>query len=672
MRTLPRPAQLFVIAVVLSGAALFGVAFREASFEQLPLLAALLVASTAFASLKLRLPMTKHRSTLSASGAIDFTSLLLLGPHLTMFVTAAGAWSQSTFRTRRPNPLHRKLFNIATAGLTVQAAGLAYRLAGGRFGQIAWPDAATPVLFASIVYFVVNAGTVAIAVALSTRQSIVQVWVRDFIWGAPSYFVAAGTAALVAVIVDRSLYSLLPLAAVPVYLTYRAYVVYARRLEDERRHREIIESLNEGMFVVNYDGNVELWNEALERITGVGRKQVLRRELFGAVPALLHTALPQAVEASLQGGPPTILPHLEFAAGGGSRILYVRLFPFAAGLTGFVSDITDRTLAEEALRRSEERHALALAGSNDGIWDWDLVNDAMFVSARWKSMLGLPADEVTTSPDEWFGRVHPDDIVPLRAAIDEHCGHQAGHFEYEHRVRHADGAYRWMLCRGVAVASAHGGASRMAGSLTDVTERRAIQDHLRHAALHDRLTGLPNRGFFMELLEQALARSKRPGGRAFAALFIDVDHFKEVNDTLGHFAGDQLLIEISRRLQTCHRRGDVFARLAGDEFTLLLNDVREPAEVVHTAARVRDAFATPFKLDEQEVYVTASIGMALSSNGYAKAEEILRDADTAMYRAKTLGRNRHELFDVVLRAAAQDELAFEVGRTSPVVPTIRR
>src|SRR5689334_13094627 len=175
MRSLPRAAQLFVVAVVLCGAALFAVAFREARLERLPLLVALLVTSTAFASLKLRLPTTKHRSTLSASGAIDFTSLLLLGPHLTMFVTAAGALSQSTFRTRRPNPLHRKLFNIACAGLTVQGAGLAYRLAGGTFGHVSWPEAATPLLSAAFVYFLVNAGTVATAVALSTGQSIIQV-----------------------------------------------------------------------------------------------------------------------------------------------------------------------------------------------------------------------------------------------------------------------------------------------------------------------------------------------------------------------------------------------------------------------------------------------------------------------------------------------------------------
>ena len=230
------------------------------------------------ARLKLRLPTTKNRSTMSVSNAVVFTSLLLLGPHPTMVVAVAGGWCQSTFGTRRPNPLYRTFFNIASLLLAVQAFGLVYRLAGGTVGHVVWPDIATPIGAATLAYFLVNVGAVAVAVALSARERIAYVWHHDFLWGAPSYFVAAGAAVLAAAAVDRSAYAFIPLALTPMYVTYRTYQAYAGRLEDERRHREIIESLNEGMFVLTHGKVVELWNDAMERITGIGRQHVLNRD----------------------------------------------------------------------------------------------------------------------------------------------------------------------------------------------------------------------------------------------------------------------------------------------------------------------------------------------------------------------------------------------------------
>jgi diguanylate cyclase (GGDEF)-like protein/PAS domain S-box-containing protein len=659
MRTLPRAAQLFVLAVVLSGGVLLIASLRLANFDHVPLLITLVVGAMVCARLKLRLPTTKNRSTMSVSSCVMFTSLLLLGPHPTMVVAVAGAWSQSTFGTRNPNRLYQTLFNIASLLLAVQAFGLVYRLMGGTVGEVVWPDIATPVGTATLAYFLVNVGAVAIVVALSTRERIAYVWHHDFIWGAPSYFVAAGAAVLVAAAVDRSAYAFIPLAVTPIYVTYRTYQAYAGRLEDERRHREIIESLQEGMFVLTHAGVVELWNDAIERITGIGRQEVLNRELFKAVPALLNTGIGPAVTATLRGGAACEPERVELIAAGMRRILHIRLLPFAGGLTGFVSDITDRAAAEEALRVSEERYALALAGANDGIWDWDLTHDVMYFSLRWKAMLGLTAEETSISPMEWFARVHAEDIAPLKAAIAAHCSDPSGPFEHEHRICHRDGTYRWMLCRGVAVRGGDGRVVRLAGSLTDVTERHLAQEQLRQAALHDPLTGLPNRALFMEMLGHALAQSKRSTNRLFGTLFIDVDRFKAVNDRLGHFVGDQLLIAVTKRLQACVRSGDVIARLGGDEFTVLLNELRHPGEVSLTATRINESFTMPFELEGNEVFVTASIGVALSSTGYNRAEDILRDADTAMYRAKALGRNRQEIFDVSMRARAMDQLNLE-------------
>src|SRR6185503_1826518 len=289
----------------------------------------------------------------------------------------------------------------------------------------------------------------------------------------------------------------------------------------------------------------------------------------------------------------------------------------------------------------------------------DPANDVMYFSLRWKAMLGLTPDETTSNPMEWFGRVHAEDIGPLKTAIAAHCADQSGHFEHEHRICHRDGKYRWMLCRGVAVRGNDGRVVRMAGSLTDVTERHLAQEQLRQAALHDPLTGLPNRALFIEMLERALATSKRYGDRLFATLFIDMDRFKDVNDRLGHLIGDQLLIAVTKRLQACVRSGDVVARLGGDEFTVLLNDLHDPGEVLLTATRIKESFTVPFELEGNEVFVTASIGVAVSSTAFTNAEDILRDADTAMYRAKALGRNRQEIFDLGMRTRAMDRLNLE-------------
>ncbi len=284
MRTLPRAAQLFVVAVVLTGALLLALSLRLATFDRVPLLLVLVVTAMLCARLKLRLPTTKNHSTMSVSSGVVFTSLLLLGPHPTMVVAVAGGWCQSTFGTRRPNPLYRTCFNIAALLLAVQAFGLVYRLAGGTVGHIVWPDVATPIGAATLAYFLVNVGAVAVAVALTARERIAYVWHHDFLWGAPSYFVAAAAAVLAAAAVDRSAYAFIPLALTPMYVTYRTYQAYAGRLEDERRHREIIESLNEGMFVLTHGKVVELWNDAMERITGIDRQHVLNRSCSKPFP----------------------------------------------------------------------------------------------------------------------------------------------------------------------------------------------------------------------------------------------------------------------------------------------------------------------------------------------------------------------------------------------------
>jgi diguanylate cyclase (GGDEF)-like protein/PAS domain S-box-containing protein len=324
-----------------------------------------------------------------------------------------------------------------------------------------------------------------------------------------------------------------------------------------------------------------------------------------------------------------------------------------------VSRLTERARFESVLRESEERYALATRGANDGLWDWNLKNNEVYFSARWRDMLGCEECEIGNRPEEWFGRVHTDDLEGLKAEIDAHVEGRSPHFEIEHRMLHKDGTYRWMLSRGAAIRDGEGKATRVAGSQTDITERKRVEEQLLHDAFHDSLTGMPNRALFMDRLGQALERAKRQPQGSFAVLFIDLDRFKTVNDSLGHSVGDLLLVEVGSRLSSCVRTGDTAARLGGDEFTVLLEGVIDLPAVLRMAERIHNQLTMPFELDSHEVFTSASIGIALSAPGYDRAEEVLRDANTAMHRAKALGRARHQVFDAAMHSQAVALLRLE-------------
>jgi diguanylate cyclase (GGDEF)-like protein len=195
--------------------------------------------------------------------------------------------------------------------------------------------------------------------------------------------------------------------------------------------------------------------------------------------------------------------------------------------------------------------------------------------------------------------------------------------------------------------------------IQDITDRKRAEEQLLHDAFHDALTGLPNRALFMDHVKMAIQRSRRSGNRLFAALFLDLDRFKIINDSLGHMVGDQLLVGIAHRLEACLRPGDTVARLGGDEFTILLEDLASMDDAIEVASRVQEAVSQPFNIGGHEVFTTASIGIALSNTGYERAEDLLRDADTAMYRAKMEGKKRHVVFDKAMHDRAMELLQLE-------------
>jgi len=301
--------------------------------------------------------------------------------------------------------------------------------------------------------------------------------------------------------------------------------------------------------------------------------------------------------------------------------------------------------AIQDLHYSEERYALAARGANDGLWDWNLEEGKIYYSTRWKSMLGYDEDRVGDLPEEWFTRVNDDDILHLRAAINDHLSNRTPHFECEYRMRCSNGEYRWMMSRSLAIFDEAGTAYRMIGSQTDIQKRKEAESKLLFDALHDSLTGLPNRALFLDRLSHSLELLKGRREYHFAVLFLDLDRFKMINDSLGHLAGDRLLIEVARRITKVLRPVDTLARLGGDEFTVLCEEVADDASVTRFAERIQQALAVPVVLDGQTLVTSASIGIVISSSNYGHSEEILRDADAAMYRAKALGGGCCQIFD---------------------------
>ena len=310
-----------------------------------------------------------------------------------------------------------------------------------------------------------------------------------------------------------------------------------------------------------------------------------------------------------------------------------------------------------ALQESEERFRSAFDHAAIGMalvsaeGRWLQVNRSLcqILGYTEEQLLGMSFQQIT----------HTDELASVLAHVTQVLAGELPTCQTEKRYLHKDGHVVWIYLSISRARDVQTDETRLIFQIQDITDRKQAEERLLHDAFHDPLTGLPNRALFTDRLKLALARHKRLGAAQFSVLFLDLDRFKVINDSLGHAIGDHLLVGIARRLETCVRPGDTVARLGGDEFTVLLEDVSDTREVIAVAERIENELSLPFNLGGHEVFTTASIGIAPSTTGYERPDDILRDADTAMYRAKSLGKSRHEVFHKEMHTHAVNLLHLE-------------
>lgn len=320
---------------------------------------------------------------------------------------------------------------------------------------------------------------------------------------------------------------------------------------------------------------------------------------------------------------------------------------------GTHTDVAARRAAELRLNEADAVWKLALESSGDGVWDWHVQAGVEYFSDRYLRLYGFEPGDVEATPEAFDARTHPDDLAQMARDREDHFAGRTPVYRNEHRVQAKDGTWKWVLSRGMVITrDADGRPLRMVGTHTDITDRKRQETLVWQQARLDTLTGLPNRRSLRERIERALAQ-RAMRGEELAVMFVDLDHFKEVNDSLGHDVGDALLVQVAQRLQACMPAGSVVARMGGDEFTVLLAAADAGTEAQRVGHELLHTLSEAFEVAGERVYVSASVGVSLAPRDGLEIEALFKHADLALYEAKGAGRNRMSLFTPALHEAAQ-------------------
>ncbi|MEM8778905.1 MAG: EAL domain-containing protein [Cyanobacteria bacterium P01_G01_bin.49] len=321
-------------------------------------------------------------------------------------------------------------------------------------------------------------------------------------------------------------------------------------------------------------------------------------------------------------------------------------------------EIANHLQTQTLLRNSEQRLESILNSLEEVVWSANAKTfEWLYLNPAAQKLYGRPVQEFFEQPNLWLDIVHQEDKEQVKKSV--LCLLKSGNLDLEYRILRPNQEIIWVKMRGYAIYNTEGIIIRFDGIIQDITARKQVEEQLLYDALHDSLTGLPNRTLFMERIEMAIKQTKRHRNYLFAVLFIDLDRFKIINDSLGHLVGDQLLIKSANLLQECLRETDMVARLGGDEFTIFLDSICDLSDATKIAERIQTQFSRPFTFDGHQVVTSASIGIVLSSTIYESASELLRDADIAMYRAKEGGKARYEVFDQEMYAQTIQLLQLE-------------
>ncbi len=436
--------------------------------------------------------------------------------------------------------------------------------------------------------------------------------------------------------------------------------------ESNQRLQTILDSASEGIITTTHDGHVLSFNQAAERLFGYRESEVLGRDITMLMPPQFadHHAgymshFLETGQGEVVGGEPREMSALH--KNGTPLTIEIAISVMRRdGQVLFLAtlrDVSERKRQEQALRRSESMLNKAQSIANIGSWEWRPKEDALFWSPQVYRIFDRDPAEGPPDYERFMQYVHPEDREMVTTAILESL-EQRKTYSLEHRLRRADGGIRYVHEQGEVSLDAQGEVESLIGTVQDISERKRAQQALEYMSNYDPLTGLPNRSLLRDRLQHALYQAEREE-QLVAVMFLDLDRFKTINDSLGHAVGDGLLKEVARRLKQRIRQGDTVARLGGDEFVIILESIRHVDDAAHVASDILLALEQPCRVEGHEIVIGTSIGITIYPFDDDNIDDLLRDADTAMYRAKAEGRNNYQYFSAEMTEDARRHMELE-------------